>query len=188
MPFGISIGYTLTRSIKMRRPSFRDSDYMSWREFMLKGTTYNKTYQANVKKNDIAVILHSGGTTGTPKGIMISNFSFNALAQQSSVNVIDVRPKDKIVTILPIFHGFGLGICVHTPLCLKVETILVPDQKLLLPQSKTYSNEYALTREPKEKWDEEEAKKYFTVPSSKELNELEKSNDKLIDEILGETP
>lgn len=127
MPFGISIGYTLTRSIKMRRPSFRDSDYMSWREFMLKGTTYNKTYQANVKKNDIAVILHSGGTTGTPKGIMISNFSFNALAQQSSVNVIDVRPKDKIVTILPIFHGFGLGICVHTPLCLKVETILVPE-------------------------------------------------------------
>lgn len=68
------------------------------------------------------------------------------------------------------------------------ETILVPDQKLLLPQAKTYSNEYALTREPKEKWDEEEAKKYFTVPSSKELNELEKSNDKLIDEILGETP
>lgn len=68
------------------------------------------------------------------------------------------------------------------------ETFLVPDQKLLLPQAKTYSNEYALTREPKEKWDEEEAKKYFTVPSSKELNELEKSNDKLIDEILGETP
>lgn len=68
------------------------------------------------------------------------------------------------------------------------ETILVPDQKLLLPQAKTYSNEYALTREPKEKWNEEEAKKYFTVPSSKELNELEKSNDKLIDEILGETP
>jgi hypothetical protein len=68
------------------------------------------------------------------------------------------------------------------------EAILVPDQKLLLPQAKTYSNEYALTREPKEKWDEEEAKKYFTVPSSKELNELEKSNDKLIDEILGETP
>ena len=127
MPFGLSVGYTLTRSIKIKRPHLRDSDYMSWKEFMLHGLTYNKEYKPNVLKDDIAVILHSGGTTGTPKGIMISNYSFNALAQQSSINVIDVRPKDKIVTILPIFHGFGLGVCVHTPLCLKVETILVPE-------------------------------------------------------------
>ena len=127
MPLGLSVGYTLTRSIKMKRPHLRDSDYMSWKEFMLSGLTYSKDYKANVLKDDIAVILHSGGTTGIPKGIMISNYSFNALAQQSSINVIDVRPKDKIVTILPIFHGFGLGVCVHTPLCLKVETILVPE-------------------------------------------------------------
>ena len=127
MPLGLSIGYTLTRSIKTKRPSLRDSDYMTWKDFMLRGVTYSKNFKANIKKEDIAVILHSGGTTGTPKGIMISNYSFNALAQQSAVNVIDVRPKDKIVTILPIFHGFGLGVCVHTPLCLKVETILMPE-------------------------------------------------------------
>ncbi|MBR2678309.1 MAG: AMP-binding protein [Bacilli bacterium] len=127
MPIGLSVGYTLTRSIKTKRPRFNDSDYMSWRDFMLKGVAYSKNFSARVKKSDTAVILHSGGTTGTPKGIMISNYSFNALAQQSAVNVIDVRPKDKIVTILPIFHGFGLGVCVHTPLCLKVETILMPE-------------------------------------------------------------
>ncbi len=127
MPLGLSIGYALTRGIKTKRPRMNDSDYMSWKEFMAKGIAYNKEYKANVKKEDVALILHSGGTTGTPKGIMISNYSFNALAQQSGVNVIDVRPKDKIVTILPIFHGFGLGVCVHTPLCLKVETILMPE-------------------------------------------------------------
>lgn len=126
MPLGLSIGYTLTRSIKTKRP-FYDRDYMSWKEFMLKGVTYTKEYEADVLKDDTALILHSGGTTGTPKGIMISNYSFNALAQQSAVNVIDVRPRDKIVTILPIFHGFGLGVCIHTPLCLKVETILMPE-------------------------------------------------------------
>ena len=127
MPLSLSIGYTLTRSIKTKRPSRREQDFMSWKEFMLRGVTYSKEFKADVKKNDIALILHSGGTTGTPKGIMITNYSFNALAQQSAVNVIDVRPKDKIVTILPIFHGFGLGVCVHTPLCLKVETILMPE-------------------------------------------------------------
>ena len=122
MPIGLSIGYSLTRGLKTKRPRFNDSDYMSWKEFLNAGISYTKDFAA-----DVAVILHSGGTTGTPKGIMISNYSFNALAQQAAVNVIDVRPKDKIVTVLPIFHGFGLGVCVHTPLCLKVETILMPE-------------------------------------------------------------
>ena len=127
MPLALSLGYTITRSITMKRPSFTDRDYMGWKDFMLRGRSYNKNFNANQDKDSCAVILHSGGTTGTPKGIMISNYSFNAMAQQSAVNVIDVRPKDKIVTVLPNFHGFGLGICIHTPLCLKVETILMPE-------------------------------------------------------------
>ena len=127
MPLGLSVGYTLTRSLMMKRPKLMDNQYMSWKDFMASGYLNKKQYQANVKCEDLALILHSGGTTGTPKGIMISNYSFNAMAQQSAVNVIDVRPKDKIVTILPIFHGFGLGVCIHTPLCLKVETILMPE-------------------------------------------------------------
>lgn len=127
MPLGLTIGYTITRSIKTKKPKSDNTAYMSWRKFMSYGYSNVLEYQADVKSKDLALILHSGGTTGSPKGIMISNYSFNAIAQQSAVNVIDVRPKDKIVTVLPIFHGFGLGICVHTPLCLKVETILMPE-------------------------------------------------------------
>ena len=127
MPLGLKIGYTLTRSIKTKKPRLNDSTYMSWKEFIKHGVSNLREYHAKVNPKDLALILHSGGTTGTPKGIMISNYSFNAMAQQSGVNVINVRPKDKIVTILPIFHGFGLGICVHTPICLKVETILMPE-------------------------------------------------------------
>ena len=127
MPTVLSIGYLLTRGIKTKKPRRYEHEYMKWSDFMLYGMRNKKEYIAKVKSNDLALILHSGGTTGTPKGIMISNYSFNALAQQGAVNVIDVRPGDKIVTILPIFHGFGLGICVHTPLCLGVETILMPE-------------------------------------------------------------
>ena len=127
MPIGLSIGYTLTRGLTLKRPKYVDTEYMSWKNFILRGISSNKNFHSKMKKDDLALILHSGGTTGSPKGIMISNYSFNAIAQQGAVNVIDVRPRDKIVTILPIFHGFGLGICVHTPLCLKVETILMPE-------------------------------------------------------------
>ncbi len=127
MPRLLSIGYRLTRGIKVLRPEKNDKKYLTWREFYQVGASSHNEFQAKVNKDDLALILHSGGTTGSPKGIMISNYSFNAIAQQGAVNVIDVRPKDKIVTILPIFHGFGLGICVHTPLCLRVEVILMPE-------------------------------------------------------------
>lgn len=127
MPKGLKLGYTFTRGIKTKKPLLTDTSYMSWKRFMRYGYSNLREYHAKMNRKDLALILHSGGTTGTPKGIMISNYSFNAIAQQSAVNVIDVRPKDKIVTVLPIFHGFGLGICIHTPICLKVETILMPE-------------------------------------------------------------
>ena len=127
MPKMLSIGYRLTRGAKILKPESDNNKYIKWHDFYQTGLSSNDNYSATVKSNDLALILHSGGTTGSPKGIMISNYSFNAIAQQGAVNVIDVRPKDKIVTILPIFHGFGLGICVHTPLCLRVEVILMPE-------------------------------------------------------------
>ncbi len=127
MPLGLTVGYTITRTLTQKKPKANDSTYMTWKEFMARGLRNHENFHCNMKKDDAAVILHSGGTTGTPKGIVLSNYNFNAESQQAAVNVIDVRPKDKIVTILPIFHGFGLCVCVHTPICLKVETILMPE-------------------------------------------------------------
>ncbi len=127
MPPLLNVGYSLTRGLKVKKPKLGDIDYLTWKEFLLKGVNYNKPFVNKMKSKDLAVILHSGGTTGKPKGIMISNFNFNAEAQQGGVNVCDVRARDKILTILPIFHGFGLNICIHCPLCLKVETIIMPE-------------------------------------------------------------
>ena len=127
MSKAMKIGYFFTRGIKIKRPRLGDIDFLTWKEFLFQGISYNKPFNNKMKKDDVAIILHSGGTTGKPKGIMISNYSFNAECQQDGVNVINTRPKDKIVTILPIFHGFGLCVCVHCPLCLKVETILMPE-------------------------------------------------------------
>ena len=140
MPVLTNIGYQVTRGYKIKKPKLTDSDFMTWNDFMLRGLTYNKPYTNKMKSKDTAIILHSGGTTGVSKGIMISNYNFNALGQQCGVNVIDIRPQDRMVTILPIFHGFGLGVCVHAPLCLKVETILVPefDGKRFPKMMKTY--------------------------------------------------
>ena len=127
MPFHLAIGYEITKGFRVRKPKLSDDDYMTWKEFLSLGYNYHSSKKVKINHKDLAVILHSGGTTGTPKGIMINNYNFNALAQQGGVNVCDARPKDKVMTILPIFHGFGLGVVTHCPLCLKVEVILIPE-------------------------------------------------------------
>lgn len=127
MPKGLSIGYTLTRGWKTKKPKFNDSDFMSWSSFLFKGMTYGKTYTSKMKSEDLAVILHSGGTTGKPKGIMLSNFNFNAECQQACLVLPSIKPTEKIMTILPNFHGFGLCVSMHAPLCLRMEVILIPE-------------------------------------------------------------
>ena len=127
MPPMLYLGYMLTRGLKTKKPKRWEHNFLSWSEFINMGYLYHNKTDAKMNSKSLAVILHSGGTTGTPKGIMISNYNFNALAQQGSINVSNIKPKEKIMTILPIFHGFGLGVCLHCPLTLKVEVILIPE-------------------------------------------------------------
>lgn len=102
-------------------------DIMTWKEFQNYGYDYTEKYNMHKKSNDEAVILYSGGTTGNPKGILLSNLNFNALGFQCHMMCDPSKEGDSILSILPIFHGFGLGVCIHTPLCCGMKCILVPD-------------------------------------------------------------
>lgn len=94
---------------------------------LIKMGVYFKEFKGYKRKAiDEAVILYSGGTTGNPKGIVLSNMNFNALAIQCSMCDL-AKEGDSILSILPIFHGFGLGVSIHTPLCIGMKVILVPD-------------------------------------------------------------
>ena len=76
--------------------------------------------------DDPAAILYSGGTTGTTKGILLTNRNFNALAQQIiAVNPM-FRPGDRMLSAMPLFHGFGLGVCIHSMLYNGGRCILIP--------------------------------------------------------------
>jgi len=125
MPFLLSLGYVITQGIKIEKPK-KSSEYIYYKDFILKGYKYNEECLVHRNKDDIAVILHSGGTTGSPKRIVLTNGNFNALAIQAKISLKKVEVGDKCLTILPIFHGFGLGVLVHCPLSLGVTCILVP--------------------------------------------------------------
>ena len=95
-------------------------------DFLNRGKAYTGQYQAKRTAADPAVILYSGGTTGTTKDIVLTNLNFNALSKQVvSANPM-FRPGDKMLAAMPIFHGFGLGVCIHTMLTQGGRCILVP--------------------------------------------------------------
>ena len=75
---------------------------------------------------DVAAIMYSGGTSGTTKGILLTNLNFNALAMQTIAAGDCVVQGHKMLTIMPVFHGFGLGVCVHTAHVAASTAILVP--------------------------------------------------------------
>ncbi len=103
-----------------------DDDVVSWATFISSESRFIGNYYTPKKANDVAAILYSGGTTGTPKGIMLSNMNFNSLAFGAHAMIEQSIPGNSVLSLLPIFHGFGLGVCIHTPLICGMKCILLP--------------------------------------------------------------
>ena len=118
-------GYMLTEGRKIQKIP-EDAPVIMWDKFMQLGKACFWNYKVERKAEDPAVILYSGGTTGTTKGILLSNLNFNALAQQVVAANPMFKPGDKMLAAMPIFHGFGLGVCIHTMLFTGGRCILVP--------------------------------------------------------------
>ena len=121
----VRVGYSLTEGRKVKKiPA--DADILQWKDFIRAGDALGEVCPADRDPDDTSVILYSGGTTGTTKGIMLSDRNFNALGQQ----VLAANPMfnvgDRMLAAMPLFHGFGLGVCIHTMLSQGGRCILVP--------------------------------------------------------------
>ena len=121
----IKAGYMLTEGRKIAKIP-NDAPIIKWNDFMRLSRHCFYNYKVQRKADDTAVILYSGGTTGTAKGIALTNKNFNALGQQVIAANPMFRPGDKMLSAMPIFHGFGLGVCIHTMLSQGGRCILVP--------------------------------------------------------------
>ena len=124
MPLHMKIGYELTKGRKVKLE--KSNLILKWNDFIKLSNNCNETIEENFKGNDIAAILYSGGTTGYPKGIELTNLNFNSLAMQSFEACKCLSKQDKVLAIMPIFHGFGLGICIHTVQYFGGTSILLP--------------------------------------------------------------
>lgn len=115
--------YKTTQLTSNRIP--REKGIIKWWRFRRLGRKVDYGVDEYTDGSYPATILYSGGTTGKPKGIVLSNLNFNALAL-SSLTFVKIGVGDKILAIMPIFHGFGLGVCVHTCMSVGAQSILIP--------------------------------------------------------------
>ncbi len=124
MPLHLKNGYQITQGRKISAP--QSSITLPWKRFLALGKSNSENSTLSLHGTDTAAILYSGGTSGYPKGIELTNLNFNALAMQSFDACGCLTEKDTVLAIMPIFHGFGLGICIHTVQYFGGESILLP--------------------------------------------------------------
>ena len=115
-----------TLHIKKVRLPVNDSRIVLWEDFIANSYFYQGNYHEERSGDDLAVIMYSGGTTGAPKAVMLSNRNINAESICDGAMIRQVVPGATVLSILPLFHCFGLGVCIHTPLCRGMGCILIP--------------------------------------------------------------
>ncbi len=127
LPMRLGFRFTKGRHIQKVRQS---DAVLSWSRFLRqckKPAEDGRIEAESGRYSDPAVILYSGGTTGAQKGILLSHLNFNALAAQTIAHGAPTfAAGDTMLAVLPMFHGFGLGVCIHTCIYKGATIILVP--------------------------------------------------------------
>ena len=120
----MKVGYKITTGRKIPKVP-KDGSNIMWKNF-IRLANGHELIRVHKDKDETAVVLYSGGTTGTPKGIALTNYNFNALCAQIIATNPMYRVGDTMLAAMPLFHGFGLGVCIHSILGGGGQCILVP--------------------------------------------------------------
>ncbi len=116
------IGFWATHGRKI--PRIPAGAHVTWWTELTNGS-HPRVAAPNSGPDELATILYSGGTTGAPKGIMLSHTNVTSEALQVATWVA-VSERDVVLAALPIFHGFGLSALIHAGLLAGAQLVMVP--------------------------------------------------------------
>ncbi len=122
----LKLGFALTEARKIA-PVPADPGILRWSDLERQGHTAPELASPNpLSPDELALFLFSGGTTAASKAIMLSSTNCNVLAIQTNAAGGPILPGDSMLSILPMFHGFGLAVGIHAILIQGGTCILVP--------------------------------------------------------------
>ena len=113
-------------TLKNKTTGFKNP-FSDWNSFIATASLYSKSVH-NIKgySEKPVLIVHTGGTTGTPKGVVLSNKNINAIPFQSLFFPTDLQSKHIWLDIMPPFIAYGIGSGLHFPLAIGQEVVLIP--------------------------------------------------------------
>jgi len=116
----------LLKQFKMPAPKIKSGGrVMTWAEFAAAGKGII-TDTVAYGENDLAAVTLTGGTTGTPKGVMLSNGGFNAIAFDFRHCGVSYKRGQRFLNIIPMFSSYGIVSSLHMPLSLGLEVVVIP--------------------------------------------------------------
>ena len=102
------------------------SNVIPWKQFMAAGKDASTASEPFDPKHS-CVMVHTGGTTGSPKGVMLGGTAFNAIAQQFSAFEALFSRQQRLLNVMPPFIAYGYACGVHLPLSLGLTVVIVPN-------------------------------------------------------------
>ncbi len=149
--YGMLANMTYKKKIKGKTaPAQGVKKLMTWSELLKDGKNYKGDIVTESDPDATAVTMMTGGTTGNPKAVMLSNYNVNSLSYEL-VDVVDttlhmaVDPdNDCMLTALPVFHGFGFALCMHVSMITGMAQAIFPqfDAKMCSDAIKKYKINY----------------------------------------------
>ena len=116
----------LLSAIKNKSEKIANPHILTWKCFLKIGKEYQDTIDVSYRPNMPITIVHTGGTTGVPKGVVLTNENFNTMALTQEISEYDLQSGDRFLTFLPPFYAFCLVNAIHDPLYLGFRNILIP--------------------------------------------------------------
>ncbi|MBP5271649.1 MAG: acyl--CoA ligase [Clostridia bacterium] len=116
------------KQFKMPAPKVQETEkVITWKTFAKRGTPDPKaSYTAAYGENNCAAITLTGGTTGMPKGVRISNDGFSSIATAFEYCGVRYTRDQRFLNIIPSFASYGIVASLHMPLCLGLEDVIIP--------------------------------------------------------------
>ena len=125
---------------KGKRNTLIPDSVISWDEFIISKSKEN--IKPIYEKNQTSVIIGTSGTTGTPKGVCLTNENLNSMALEHLNGSLNFKPGDKMLDILIPSIGYGLSVMHYEGVC-GLETILIPTlQSDIYPLLKKYKPDH----------------------------------------------
>ena len=123
MPLFTKLGYHIKTWGKSAQWS-TDTEILKWNDFLKRGVAQ---HEVEIKKDPrkMALLAHTGGTTGTPKAVMLSDFGLNAVVSQYCT-ASGIKRGEVFLNLMIPFVVYGILANVHLPLCLGLQNVIVP--------------------------------------------------------------